>query len=123
LLLHERLDERGASICTWVETLDGELWVVTDGGERLGLPAGAIQAVMRRYAKPLQDPPEETGESPLMLEDKSVLFRMRFLPTYDVISKDYLVWQVPGEHPVAELATHVTAALEHLARATKGLTP
>jgi hypothetical protein len=115
-LVHERYDSHGTLIRTWVEAAERQLWVATDGEMLLKLPPGAIQAVMTRYGKPLEDPPEEPPER-LALEDDSILFRLRFLPTYDVIAKDYLVWCAPGKPPLAELATHVTAALEHLARA------
>ena len=62
-------------------------------------------------------------EPELCLEDASTLCSFRFLPRYDVIAKDYLVWRPVGELPRLELAVSVAAALTHLARAAQALRP
>jgi hypothetical protein len=41
---------------------------------------------------------------------------LRYRARYDVIAKDFLVFEAPNRAPVAELATSVAAALAHLAR-------
>lgn len=86
------------------------------GGEALPLPEGAIAAVMKRFGKPLEaegaPPPEETLE----LGEGRTLVRFRFLRRYDVIARDYLVYHAPGSEPLCEMATAVTAALDHLGR-------
>ncbi len=93
---------------------DGALALVI-GGARHPLPDGALPAVMRRFGKPLEmdaPPAEET----LDLGAGATLARFRFLRRYDVIARDYLVYAAPAAEPLCEMATAVTAALEHLAR-------
>ncbi|HSO37745.1 MAG TPA: hypothetical protein VLT33_34700 [Labilithrix sp.] len=94
---------------------DGGALTLIVGGEARPLPDGALAAVMRRFGKPLEmdaPPAEET----LDLGDGHALSRFRFLRRYDVIARDYLVYVAPGAEPSCEMATAVTAALEHLAR-------
>ena len=123
LLLHESFDGRGALRKTWLERRAGELFLRAEphsgSADVLTLPGGSLQAVMRRYAKPLDgDLVRAASRSdPLELVDGSRLWRLRFRPTYDVIAKDYLVWEKPGETALVELATTVCAALQHLGKA------
>jgi hypothetical protein len=85
------------------------------GEESLALPAGALDAVMRRFGKPLEDAAPRAEET-LDLGGGRSLARFRFLRRYDVIARDYLVYAAPGEEPLCEMATTVAGALEHLAR-------
>ena len=72
---------------------------------------------MKRYGKELAGAlPSVPPDQKLALADGTVLIRFRYLATFDVIAKDYLALDVPGEAPVCELAASVTAALAHLAR-------
>ncbi len=106
---------------TQLTTEDGAL-VLVIGGARHPLPDGALPAVMRRFGKPLErdaPPAEET----LDLGDGETLARFRFLRRYDVIARDYLVYAAPEAEPLCEMATAVTAALEHLARRLAALAP
>jgi hypothetical protein len=84
--------------------------------QALPLPDGALDAVMSRFGKPLEGalPPIEEA---LDLGDGRQLVRFRFLRRFDVIARDYLALVTPDADPVCELATSVTAALHHLARA------
>ncbi len=94
----------------------GELGVCIDSGPVLPLPDGALERVMHRYGRPLAD--DVVAEGPALdLGGGRALRRLRFRPRYDVIARDYLVFEEPGVEPVAELAVAVTAALVHLARA------
>ncbi len=72
--------------------------------------------VMERYGKPI-DPPFPPALETLALSGGAKLVRFRHLATYDVIARDYLMYEAPQKEPVCELATAVTAALSHLARA------
>jgi hypothetical protein len=98
---------------------DGLTLVV--GTESWPLPEGAIAAVMRRFGKPLEagDPP--APEETLDLGEGHSLVRFRFLRRYDVIARDYLVYRAPGAEPLCEMATAVTAALDHLGRRLSAL--
>jgi len=93
---------------------DGALVLVV-GGARLPLPDGALAAVMRRFGKPLETDAPPAAET-LALGAGHTLARFRFLRRYDVIGRDYLVYAAPDAEPLCEMATAVTAALEHLAR-------
>ena len=55
------------------------------------------------------------------LGDAGVLYCIRHRGRYDVIARDFVVWAAPGREPVAELATSVSAALVHLAKAARTL--
>jgi hypothetical protein len=94
---------------------DGVLFLVDDRGEH-PLPEQALAMVMERYGKAI-DPPFPPILETLALPDGAKLVRFRHLALYDVIARDYLMYQVPEKEPVCELATGVTAALSHLARA------
>ncbi len=86
-------------------------------GVRHPLPEGALPAVMRRFGKPLEtDAPTPPVEETLDLGAGATLARFRFLRRYDVIARDYLIYVAPEAEPLCEMATAVTAALEHLAR-------
>jgi hypothetical protein len=89
-----------------------------DQHQALPLPDGALDAVMSRFGKPLEGalPPIEEA---LDLGDGRRLVRFRFLRRFDVIARDYLALLTPNAEPVCELATAVTAALDHLARAAR----
>jgi hypothetical protein len=72
---------------------------------------------MKRYGKPLaEDVAEPNVAERLDLGDDRALVRFRFMARYDVIARDYLAYHTPGAEPVCELATSVTAVLDHLGR-------
>lgn len=86
--------------------------------ETFVLPAGAIAAVMKRYGVPLDPDAKKTHEvAALDLGTGERVRHVRHLDFYDVIGRDYLVYEAPGSDPVCAMATRVAAALEHLARA------
>jgi hypothetical protein len=85
-------------------------------GETLPLPEGALEIVMKRYGKVLDFPSAPDAGEWLVLDGDRKILRFRFRPRFDVIARDYIALFVPGEDTLCELATSVTAALEHLAR-------
>jgi hypothetical protein len=116
ITIHESTGERGELVTTRLSYEEGRL-VITVAGEAMPLPDGALDAVMKRYGKPLGiDESEMKIAERLELDDGRALVRFRFMPRYDIIAHDYLVLLVPGEEALCELATGVRAALEHLAR-------
>lgn len=81
------------------------------------LPEGALEAVLKRFGKPLGVSSDEMKiDEQLELGGGRRLARFRFLARYDVIARDYLVLYTNDGEPLCELATSVTAALDHLAR-------
>lgn len=104
--------------------LDEGMLSLDVGGVRLPLPDGALDAVMKRYGKALDAPESEMMvDERLELGDGRALVRFRFMRRYDVIARDYLVLYRRDEEPLCEMATSITAALDHLARRFAGLLP
>ena len=120
ITIHEGADGTGERVVTRLSFEDGRLALVI-GGEILALPEGALEAVMRRYGRPLDAPSEQLRvEERLDLGEEKSLVRFRFLARYDVIAKDYLALHDGSADASCELAASVTAALTHLARSFAG---
>lgn len=116
ITIHETTDETGALVRTRLSHEDGVL-ALTVGAEVLPLPDGALDAVMKRYGKALDAALGEMMiDERLELGDGCALVRFRFMRRYDVIARDYLVLHRPDAEALCEMATAITAALEHLAR-------
>ncbi|MDB4942849.1 MAG: hypothetical protein JWP97_2383 [Labilithrix sp.] len=116
LLLYEHLRDDDTLARTSLRLADGALVLVV-GDEELPLPDGAVAAVMRRYGKPLDDGETPDLDAVLALGNGASLARFRFMARFDVIRRDWLVYQEgSGGERLCEMATSVTAALEHLAR-------
>lgn len=113
LLIHERALADGSLERTWLEVDEGSLRLRLDQGEPMEVPVAVLEAVMKRYGKPLADEIVVTGPA-LALEGGRSLHLFRHRAFYDVIAKDYLVFEAPPREPVAELAASVTAALSYL---------
>jgi hypothetical protein len=114
LLVFERVDDAGRAERTYLERDDDTLLLVID--ERSArIPDGALEAVMRRYGRVLDQAVVAEGAA-LELGAGRRLVHLRFRPRYDVIARDYLVLEAPPEPPLVELSTSVVAALTHLAR-------
>ena len=122
ITIHEGTDGSGEKVETRLSFDEGRLSLVI-GGDVLALPDGALEAVMRRFGKPLESPSEQLRvEERLDLGQARSLVRFRFLARYDVIAKDYLALYDGSAEASCELATSVTAALTHLARSFAGTT-
>lgn len=91
---------------------------VVRAGESLALPAGALEAVMKRFGGPLADDVSLLEIGALEL-DRGRLRHVRHLARYDVIARDFLVLEAPGQELLCALATTVAGALEHLAVANR----
>ena len=120
ITLHEHTGDAGELVRSQLMLEDGQLTLVTHSpgshSAALPLPAGALEAVMKRFGKPLESGEVPRPEETLDLGEGRSLIRFRFLRRYDVIARDYLVLLAPGAEPLCEMATSVTAALEHLGR-------
>lgn len=116
LRIHEATLQSGELASIFIR-MDGEvLALVSDEGTRV-LPDGALDAVMARYGSPLEDQASVREVASLDLGLGRRLRHVRHLARYDVIAKDWLVYERPGEEPLCALATTVAAALDYLARA------
>jgi hypothetical protein len=112
LLLDERIQADGRVAKTWASADGDRLRLDDDDGTTGALSVGALDRVMARYGRALDGAVALDGES-LALGDRR-LRRLRHHAAVDATGRDYLVWERPGEGPVAALATHVTAALRYL---------
>jgi hypothetical protein len=117
LLVHERTSADGASERTWLELLDQALFLRIDQAFSAKVELSILEAVMRRYGRPLADDVVAAGPT-LELEGKRTLCLFRHRARYDVIARDFLVYAAPGQETLVELAASVTAALVYLVSPT-----
>lgn len=96
---------------------DGDVLALASDRGTLPLPAGALEAVMARFGAPLEDGASVVEVASLDLGASGRLRHVRHLARYDVIARDWLIHERPGEEPRCALATTVAGALDHLARA------
>ena len=112
LLLDERILADGTHTKCFARADGDRLMLVDEDGTHGALSLTAIDRVMTRYGKPV--------EAGVALEGDSLelggyrLRRLRFHARVDTEGRDYLVWERPGEEPLAAVATMVTAALRYL---------
>jgi hypothetical protein len=117
LKIDETITASGQPATVHLTTDGGGLAIVADG-ERLALADVALDAVMLRFGAPLE-PTEPIAEvARLDLGGGRALRHVRHLGRYDVIARDYLVYDVPGRESLCALATTVAGALAHLGRRT-----
>lgn len=102
----------------------GGLAIVIEG-RGLALPDGAVEAVMAKFGAPIAPSErEKLGEiARLDLGGGAVMRHVRHLARYDVIARDWLVYEAPNAEPLCAMATTVAGALEHLARAAAASNP
>jgi hypothetical protein len=115
LLIDERATPDGPLQRTWLELAEGKLALRFDETLVAIVELSALEAVMERYGRALADDIVLSGPT-LELEGGRRLSLFRHRARYDVLAKDFLVYEAPDREPLAELATSVSAALAHLAR-------
>lgn len=120
LKIHETTTPSGELCAVHLRAAQGTMELVS-AGAALALPDGALDAVMRRFGAPLEDGVKLAVVAELDLGGGRVLRHVRHLARYDVIAKDWLVYDVDGEGALCALATTVAGALDHLARAVRPL--
>lgn len=96
---------------------------IVEGDQALPVPPGALDAVMRRYGGPLDPAERVTRVARIELEEGRALWHVRHLSGYDVVARDYLLYETPDEEPRCALAVTVAGALRHLARAALRSSP
>jgi hypothetical protein len=122
LLLDERIRGDGTRARSWV-TLAGERVRISDDDGAAGeLSVAALDRVMCRYGRPL-DPAIRLDGDALHLPGGHRLRRLRHHAPVDATGRDYLVWERPGEEPLAVVATMATAALRYLVLRLAGERP
>jgi hypothetical protein len=118
LTIDEHLRDDGTPETTRLDLVEGRLRVSVGDALTGELPTRAIEVVMARYGKPLDEAVRVEGPR-LDLGDGHALCVLRHRARYDVIARDFLVFLRPDEPPVAELPPSTAAALVPLARAAQ----
>ncbi len=117
LRIDETITASGEPATVHVVVEEGGLAIVAEG-EKYALADVALDAVMRRFGAPLEPAEPIAVVATLDLGGGRALRHVRHLGRYDVIARDYLVYDVPGHEPTCALATTVAGALVHLGRAS-----
>jgi hypothetical protein len=113
LLIDEHIRPDGVTARTYVDVDEGRLQVIGDDGVHGRLSATAVERVMKRYGRPLEEGIQADGEA-LVLVPGVTLRILRFRAQVDAAPRDWLVWHQEGHEPLAALATSISAALRFL---------
>ena len=113
MLLDERILADGRVARCYASVAGARVTIADDDGASGELSIAALDRVMCRYGRPL-DPDVSIGGDVLQLDGGRRLSRLRYHAPVDAEGRDYLVWERPGEAPLAVIATHATAALRYL---------
>ena len=114
LLLDERIFADGTHVRTHA-SVDGDRVTLHEAQQAIGaLTVAALGHVMQHYGRELEGDVALTGEA-LELPDGLRLRRLHYHAIVDAEGRDYLVWERPGQPPIAVVATMATAALRYIA--------
>jgi hypothetical protein len=114
ILIDEHIRGDGVLIRTHLDRdPDGDHVVVVSDDARGRLSIAALDKVMRRYGRPLDDGVHADGAT-LELGHGFAITAFRFHAKVDAEPRDYLAWIAPGEETVAALSNGVAAALRYL---------
>jgi hypothetical protein len=119
LKISELTDASGALAAVFLRSTNGVLELVR-GEDVVAVPPRALEAVMARYGAPFDPEAAISVEETLALGDGRTLRHVRHLAGYDVIARDYLVYEAPGSDASCAMATTVARGLEHLADVARG---
>ncbi len=114
--IHEFSSASGKLSSIYLRASDEQLLIVSDE-DAWPLPHGAVSAVLSRFGAPFDEHAHSTLIATLQLPRGDSLRHVRHLAGYDVIARDYLVYQQPNGEALCALAATVAAALLHLGRA------
>jgi hypothetical protein len=114
--IHEFSSEEGQLSSVYLRAEGDLLEIVSDDGA-WPLPQGALRAVLARFGAPFDGDARISTIARLDLASGAVLCHVRHLAGYDVIARDYIVYEEPSTEALCALAATVAAALLHLGRA------
>jgi hypothetical protein len=115
LLLDERILADGSHACTYATVIEERVRIRDDTGEQGELSITAVDRVMTRYGRPLEDGVTIDDRAPaLELGGGYRLRRFRYHAIVDAEGRDYLVWERPDGEPLAAIGSMVTSALRYL---------
>ncbi|MGE0548452.1 MAG: hypothetical protein AB7O24_15355 [Kofleriaceae bacterium] len=122
LLLDERILADGTHARTRASVVDQRIRISDDDGTAGELSVEAVERVMSRYGRPLDQAIQATGDT-LELPGGRRLRRLRYHAAVDATGRDYLVWERPDAEPLAVIAAMATAALRYLVLRLAGERP
>jgi len=114
--IHEFSSPTGVLSSLYLRAADGQLELVSDAGS-WPLPQGALPAVLARFGAPFDEHAQSSLVATLQLAEGACLRHVRHLAGYDVIARDYLVYEPANGEALCALAATVAAALLHLGQA------
>jgi hypothetical protein len=112
LLLDERIKADGSHTRTWATSDGARVQIRDEDGSSGELSLAAVDHVMRRYGRPLDDHIVVEGAS--LTCGTCKLRRLRYHAAVDAEGRDYLVWECPGDEPIVCLAATATGAMRFL---------
>ena len=119
LLLDERILADGRHVRTWAERDGANVAIADDeAGITATISIAGLDRVIGRIGRPLEHGVALEGDH-LELADGHRLRRLRYHAAVDATGRDYLVWERPGEEPLAALATSVAMMLRFIATSIK----
>ena len=114
--IHEFSSAEGKLSSVYLRSAGQLLEVVSEDGV-WRLPQGALRAVLARFGAPFDSDARVSAIASLELSGGEVLRHVRHLAGYDVIARDYIVYEAPESEALCALAATVAAALLHVGRA------
>ncbi len=114
--IHEFSSAEGRLSAVYLRAEKEQLEIVSDDGA-WPLPQGALRAVLARFGAPFDSDARISTIASLDLANGTALRHVRHLAGYDVIARDYIVYEEPPNEALCALAATVAAALLHLGRA------
>ena len=116
--IHEFSSASGELSSVYLRKAADGLEVVSNDGAWV-LPHGALYAVLARFGAPFDEDARSSLVDTLHLAEGQSLRHLRHLAGYDVIARDYLVYEHADGEPLCALAATVAAALLHLGKAQR----
>ena len=116
--IHEYSSASGALSSVCLRTEGDFVRIVSDDGS-WPLPEGALHAVFSRFGAPFDEAARSHTVATLPVPDGATLRHVRHLAGYDVIARDYLVYEPRDSAALCAMAATVAAALLHLGRANQ----
>lgn len=120
LKIREHTDATGALAAVFLRLTKGDALELVRGEDAVALPPRALEAVMARYGAAFDPEAVISVEGTLPLGQGRTLRHVRHLAGYDVIARDYLVYDALGAEPLCAMAATVARGLEHLADVARG---
>ncbi|MEP7053326.1 MAG: hypothetical protein ABJB12_23385 [Pseudomonadota bacterium] len=119
LKINEFSSVTGVLSAVYVRVVAEQLEIVSEEGS-WPIAQDALRAVLTRFGAPFDPGARAWTIAILDLPGGEVLRHVRHLAGYDVIARDYLVYEAPREQALCALAATVSAALLHLGKAANG---